>query len=106
MQTVSPPKNLQTTPLDLKSLQLLQQRMGDLLERDWQDAEAGIYPKELLFDNPWDDFFRFYPLVCLDLPKIWERLNNRDHHRFLRILTQLGIPNITCKTFTTRPTAT
>lgn len=99
MQTVSPPKDLQTKPLDLKSLQLLQQRMGDLLERDWQDAEAGVYPKELLFDNPWDDFFRFYPLVCLDLPKIWERLNNRDHHRFSDDIDTAGYPKYYLQNF-------
>ena len=61
---------------------LLQKRMNDLLDQDWQDAEAGVYPKESLFDNPWADFFRFYPMVCLDVPSIWERFNNRVYHQF------------------------
>ncbi|MFQ4137045.1 class I SAM-dependent methyltransferase [Nodosilinea sp. PGN35] len=99
MQTVNPPKNLKTEPLDLKALQLLQQRMNALLERDWQDAEAGIYPKELLFDNPWDDFFRFYPLVCLDLPNIWERLNRREHHTFADSIDTAGYPKYYLQNF-------
>lgn len=99
MQAVSPPKHMQTTPLDIKSLQLLQQRMNALLERDWQDAEAGVYPKELLFDNPWDDFFRFYPLVCLDLPNIWDRLNKRDYHTFTDDIDTAGYPKYYLQNF-------
>ncbi len=99
MQTVNPPKNIQTTPLDIKALQLLQRRMNALLELDWQDAEAGLYPEELLFDNPWEDFFRFYPLVCLDLPNIWDRLNRRDHHAFADDIDTAGYPKYYLQNF-------
>ncbi|WOD38607.1 class I SAM-dependent methyltransferase [Nodosilinea sp. E11] len=99
MQAVNPPKHIQTTPLDIKALQLLQQRMNALLELDWQDAEAGIYPKELLFDNPWDDFFRFYPLVCLDLPNIWDRLNKRDYQTFANDIDTAGYPQYYLQNF-------
>lgn len=99
MQAVNPPKHVKTTPLDIKDLQLLQQRMGALLEVDWQDAEAGLYPKELLFDNPWEDFFRFYPLVCLDLPNIWDRLNSRDYHTFTDDIETEGYPKYYLQNF-------
>ncbi|MBD0270195.1 MAG: SAM-dependent methyltransferase, partial [Cyanobacteria bacterium Co-bin8] len=82
LQMVSPPKTVKSEPLDPDLLKLIYGRMEALLETDWQDAEAGVYPKELLFDNPWDDFFRYYPLMCLDTPMIWERANNREYHRF------------------------
>jgi ubiquinone/menaquinone biosynthesis C-methylase UbiE len=82
MKLVNPPQEVKTQELDASTLMLLQKRMNDLLDQDWQDAEAGVYPKEILFDNPWADFFRFYPLVCLDVPSIWERFNNRVYHKF------------------------
>ena len=53
-----------------------------LLEVDWKDAEAGLYAKELLFDNPWADFFQYYPAVWLDLPQIWERVEKRETQVF------------------------
>lgn len=62
-------------------LQVLQ-RTNYLLEKDWQDAEEGVYPKTLLFDNPWEDFFRFYPFVWLDIPQIWERLHKSKYQNF------------------------
>jgi len=30
-----------------------------------------VYPKSLLFDT--EDFVRYYPMVWLDMPQIWER---------------------------------
>ncbi|MGF1566954.1 MAG: class I SAM-dependent methyltransferase [Nodosilinea sp.] len=99
MRLVNPPKELKTQELSLGTLQLFQQRMNALLELDWQDAEAGVYPKELLFDNAWDDFFRFYPLVCLDLPNIWARLNNRDYHTFAADIDTSDYPKYYLQTF-------
>jgi ubiquinone/menaquinone biosynthesis C-methylase UbiE len=99
MQVVNPPRNIQTQPMDPQVLMLLQRRMNELLELDWKDAEAGIYPKELLFDNPWDDFFKYYPLVCLDLPNIWDRLNKRDYHTFADDIDTTGYPQYYLQNF-------
>lgn len=60
----------------------LTQRRTSLLDADWQDAEAGVYPKSLLFDNPWADFFQYYPAIWLDLPQIWERVEKKDTQDF------------------------
>jgi ubiquinone/menaquinone biosynthesis C-methylase UbiE len=99
MRVVNPPKNVQVQELNLATLQLFQQRMNDLLERDWQDAEAGVYPKELLFDNPWADFFQFYPLVCFDLPRIWERVNTQGKHGFDQDIDTAGYPKYYLQNF-------
>jgi ubiquinone/menaquinone biosynthesis C-methylase UbiE len=53
-----------------------------LLETDWQDAEAGVYSKSLLFDNPWQDFFEYYPAIWLDLPAIWDRMESSEIAEF------------------------
>lgn len=63
-------------------LEYFRQRYQALLDQDWQDAQAGIYPIELLFDTAWDEFFRFYPSVWLDVPKTWQKLQNRRFQEF------------------------
>ncbi|MEO1209052.1 MAG: class I SAM-dependent methyltransferase [Cyanobacteria bacterium J06638_20] len=60
----------------------LARRRNDLIELDWQDAEAGLYPKSLLFDNPWADFLQYYPAVWMDLPSIWERVEQKETQTF------------------------
>jgi ubiquinone/menaquinone biosynthesis C-methylase UbiE len=99
MRLIYPPNEEKTQALDASTLKLFQERMNDLLEKDWQDAEAGVYPTELLFDNPWADFFRFYPLVCLDLPKIWERAKKRDHQGFSEGIDTFGYPKYYLQNF-------
>ena len=65
-----------------RTLEIMRQRFEAILETDWQDAESGLYPKALLFDNPWQDFFRFYPQVWFDLPGIWSRVQRKKYQEF------------------------
>ncbi|MEM8715501.1 MAG: class I SAM-dependent methyltransferase [Cyanobacteria bacterium P01_G01_bin.4] len=65
-----------------RTLGVVRQRFERILEVDWQDAENGLYPKTLLFDNPWQDFFRFYPQVWFDLPGIWSRVQRKKYQEF------------------------
>ncbi len=60
----------------------IQQRMQKLLDADWEDSEKGIYPVEILFDNPWEDFFSYYPMMCLDRLSSWERIQKRKYQVF------------------------
>ncbi|MBE9068462.1 class I SAM-dependent methyltransferase [Leptolyngbya cf. ectocarpi LEGE 11479] len=71
-----------TSDVPAATFALLKQRLDALIEVDWQDAEAGVYPKSLLFDNPWDDFFKYYPMVVLDTPSVWERSKNKQYRDF------------------------
>ena len=52
--------------------------MSKLAERDWLEAEDGIYPIELLFDVPWLEWASRYPMVWLDLPSTWNRRRARN----------------------------
>ena len=47
--------------------------MKNLERIDWQEAESGIYPKSQLFEAPWLEWAKKYPLVWLDMPRTWER---------------------------------
>ncbi|MBH8561267.1 class I SAM-dependent methyltransferase, partial [Nostoc sp. CENA67] len=77
----------------------VQERLNHLLEIDWQDTEKGVYPKELLFDNPWEDFFRFYPQVWLDIPQIWERIQLNKYQNFSSEIETDGYPSYYLQNF-------
>ncbi len=56
----------------------LRKSIKDLEEIDWCDAERGLYPKILLFEAPWIEWFFKYPLVWLDMPSTWSRRKDRN----------------------------
>ncbi len=93
MSWVSPPPS-ERKPLTVPAevLQKLQQGHEQLQEIDWQEAEAGIYPTHLLFDNAWEDFLQYYPLVWLDLPQIWQRIQQKQYQRFSPEVETRGYP--------------
>jgi ubiquinone/menaquinone biosynthesis C-methylase UbiE len=73
-QWLRPNIQLDLEPVAPGFLEEISRRRDALLAADWQDAEAGIYSPQLLFDNPWADFFQYYPAIWLDLPSIWDRV--------------------------------
>ena len=68
----------QTQPVPGEMMNALRQSLNTLHDRDWLDAEHGIYPQSLLFDIPWLDWAERYPRVWLDLPSNWARRRARD----------------------------
>jgi len=100
LNLIHPPVNeLQTKPIEPNLLGEIQKRLNQILETDWQDAERGVYPTTLLFDNPWEDFFRYYPVVWMDLPKMWERVNQRKYHDFSPEIQTEGYPSYYVQNF-------
>ncbi|MCC5621904.1 class I SAM-dependent methyltransferase [Nostoc sp. CHAB 5715] len=96
---VYPTLEQKTKPIPDELLPKLQQRLNQLLEADWQDAEKGVYPESLLFDNPWDDFFRYYPLVWLDFPQMWERVKQQNYQDFSPEIDTDGYPSYYVQNF-------
>jgi ubiquinone/menaquinone biosynthesis C-methylase UbiE len=90
--TFIPQHKSNTKPLSTDTLKQLQQKVQQLQEVDWQDAQKGVYPSSLLFDNSWLDFFRYYPEVWLDLPKIWQKLQNKEYQKFDPQIDRQGYP--------------
>lgn len=86
-------------PVPTEVTALMQQRLTDLLELDWQEAERGVYPTELLFDNPWDEFFAFYPVVWFDLPRIWGRSSQGQYQDFSPEIDTEGYPRYYLQNF-------
>jgi len=81
-QVIAPPSETNTQSISPQLLLQIQQRMNLLLEQDWADAEQGIYSTDVLFDNSWDDFFRYYPALWIDQPQVWNRINDKRFEEF------------------------
>ena len=100
LNLISPPINeLRTNPIDPKLLLEIQQRLNRIIETDWQDAQRGVYPAALLFDNPWEDFFRYYPALSLDTLTIWQRANQKKYQDFSPGIETEGYPSYYLQNF-------
>lgn len=77
MGLLAPDGKPKTEPLPAELLARLLKAMDQLTERDWQEAQQGLYPTSLLFDAPWLDWAARYPLLWLDLPLTWRRRQER-----------------------------
>ena len=99
LKSIVSPSEVQTKAVPNETLLQLQERLIHLLEVDWEDAERGVYPKEVLFDNSWEDFFRYYPSVWLDLPQIWERVENKKYQDFAPEIDTQGYPSYYVQNF-------
>jgi ubiquinone/menaquinone biosynthesis C-methylase UbiE len=99
MNLVAPATRSETEALPTETLLSLQKRLNQLLEQDWNDAEQGVYPAELLFDNPWEDFFRYYPMVWIDTTQTWERIKEKRYQEFAADINTEGYPKYYLQNF-------
>ena len=88
-----------TQSLSPEILNQMRVRLNRLLETDWEEAEQGIYPVNLLFDNPWDDFLQYYPAVWADLIPTWERIQKGRYQEFSPDIDTEGYPNYYLQNF-------
>ena len=56
----------------------LRSRIFRLFEEDWQDAEAGLYPRELIEQLPWREYAHALPRLLFDLPRTRARIERGD----------------------------
>lgn len=96
---IYPTSERKSKPIPMALISKIQQSMDLLWEADWQDAEMGIYPQSLLFDNPWEDFFRYYPVVWLDLPLISDRAHQKRYQDFSPEIETTGYPSYYVQNF-------
>lgn len=92
-------KGRASSKIDAAALSYLKQRYELLLDQDWNDAQAGFYPVELLFDTPWDEVLRYYPAVWLDLPKLWQRTQEQRYQEFAEEIDTSSYPKYYLQNF-------
>lgn len=73
MTMVAPGGAVTTEPVPMEALAAMQRSSRELLRRDWEDKERGMYPESLLFSDPWATWASRYPQLCLDIPAFWDR---------------------------------
>ena len=96
---VAAPPDSYSTYISAEIIKLVRGRYEQLLQVDWEDAEKGIYPRSLLFDDAWDDFAKYYPALCLDLPQIWNRAQQKVSRDFSPEIDTAGLPNYYTQNF-------
>jgi ubiquinone/menaquinone biosynthesis C-methylase UbiE len=57
----------------------LKRRIEQLFDEDWQDAEAGLYPRELIEALPWREYALAAPKLIADLPRTRARIRQNRH---------------------------
>ncbi|WP_293141374.1 class I SAM-dependent methyltransferase [Okeania sp. SIO3I5] len=96
---IYPNLKLNTKPLSAEILQKMQQRIDEILEKDLADGEKGIYPVNIIFDNPWADFLSYYPNIWLDIPSVWERIRQKKYQEFPQEIDTEDYPNYYLQNF-------
>ena len=66
-------------PISQAELRAVLRRRKALHERDLANVEAGLYPRELLFDIPVRQYARAFPRLALDTPRVVRRMKRGDY---------------------------
>ena len=86
-------------PINKALINEVRRSMENLEKIDWQEAEAGIYPRSQLFEAPWLEWAKKYPLVWLDMPKTWERRKKNKTREIPRNVNEEDYPNYYLQNF-------
>jgi ubiquinone/menaquinone biosynthesis C-methylase UbiE len=66
-------------PVDQVVWRALQKRRSELHSRDLANVDAGLYPRELLFDIPIRRYLREFPRLLADTPRVVRRMRQGDY---------------------------
>lgn len=64
---------------DAEALRAFERRYHELLARDLANVEAGLYPRELLFQMPLATYAWRLPRLLADIPSVLQRVWRRDY---------------------------
>ena len=99
MNFMLPDNKLGNFNIDKKLLIDIQNSMDSLREEDWNDAERNIYPKKLLFDEPWLRYLTQYPKIWLDMPNTWDRRRKKNYKDLPKNIDRENYPNYYLRNF-------
>ncbi len=63
------------------------------------DGEKGIYPVNIIFEHPWQDFFSYYPTIWLDMPTVWNRMKQKRYQDFSQQIDTKAYPSYYLQNF-------
>lgn len=85
--------------LDARVLGILQRRYERLLERDLANVDAGIYPRELLYQLPLLGYLRHLPEALADVPRFLWRSYTARHDDLPAAVDRERYPRYYLRTF-------
>ena len=86
-------------PINKELITEVRRSMKNLEIIDWEEAEAGVYPKSQLFEAPWLEWAKKYPLVWLDMPQTWQRRKNNKTREIPRNVNEEDYPDYYLQNF-------
>ena len=98
-KSIHPNLKLNTKPLSAEILKKMQQFIDEIIEKDLADGEKGIYPINLIFDHSWSDFLSCYPNIWLDMPKVWEKIQQKKYQEFSQEIDTQDYPTYYLQNF-------
>ena len=99
MEVFAPEASPGKFPIDQELIKEVRRSMKNLEKIDWQEAEEGIYPKSQLFEAPWLEWAKKYPLVWLDMPLTWERRKKNKTRQIPRDVIEEDYPDYYLQNF-------
>ncbi len=99
MEVFAPEADPGKFPIDQDLIKEVRRSMENLENIDWKEAESGIYPKSQLFEAPWLEWAKKYPLVWLDMPKTWQRRKKNKTREIPRNINEEDYPDYYLQNF-------
>ncbi len=99
MEVMVPEATPKKFPINKELIREIRRSMSDLERIDWEEAEEGIYPKSQLFEAPWFEWMKKYPLVWLDMPLTWERRKRKKTREIPEYVNKDEYPNYYLQNF-------
>tara|TARA_B100000965_G_scaffold277920_1_gene235724 strand:+ start:1309 stop:2370 length:1062 start_codon:yes stop_codon:yes gene_type:complete len=99
MEVFAPEAATENFLIDQDLLKEVRSSMERLERIDWQEAEEGVYPKSQLFEAPWLEWAKKYPLVWMDMPRTWERRKNNKTREIPKNVKEDDYPNYYLQNF-------
>ena len=99
MEIFAPEVAQERFPIDEGLVKEIRRSIANLERIDWKEAEEGIYPKSQLFEAPWLEWAKKYPLVWLDMPLTWERRKRNKTREIPKNVNEEEYPNYYLQNF-------
>lgn len=84
---------------DAGSVRVLARRFERLLAQDVENARAGYYPRELLFEFPLAEYLAAWPAALVEFPRVWWRRLRSAHDELPATVVHDGYPSYYLRTF-------
>ena len=99
MEIVFPEGKSSDFPMDKNLFIELKKAMSKLEDIDWKEAKQGLYPINQLFEAPWIEWAKKYPLVWLDMPSTWDRRRRKDTRDLPKEIDSTSYPDYYLQNF-------